>query len=393
MEAEQIQRVNLLNSGDSLPCGMAVQPCNAQKCLDQAERLYDFSQTKRRIENFNAKNSRVKKGMALMPVCFGISFTTTFLNQAGALVHVYTDGSVSISTGAIEMGQGVNEKIALIAARIFSLPRSKIKVESTNTSRVANASPTAASSGADLNGNATRLACLSLVERLKKVASEKLGAGDDAIIEFSQGMIAIQGSQEKLSWEELVTTAYLNRVNLSAQAYYATPDIWFDKTTGKGKPFAYHVFGLALLEVTVDGLRGTYSVDSVRLVHDSGESLHPLIDRGQIEGAVVQGLGWTTLETLCYAEDGHLLTNSMSTYKIPDIYFAPDIIEISFLEDAQNAFGPFHSKAIGEPPFMYGIGAYFAIANALCAFDSETEIAYDAPWTPEKVFMTLNRKK
>ncbi|MCI5208068.1 MAG: xanthine dehydrogenase, partial [Candidatus Electrothrix sp. ATG2] len=187
--------------------------------------------------------------------------------------------------------------------------------------------------------------------------------------------------------------AYLNRVSLSAQAYYATPDIWFDKATGKGKPFAYHVFGLALTEVTVDGLRGTYSVDAVQLVHDAGKSLHPLIDQGQIEGAVVQGLGWTTLETLQYGEDGSLLTNSLSSYKIPDIYFAPDVIEISLLEDSQNAFGPFHAKAIGEPPFMYGIGAYFALANALREFDPELEIQYDAPWTPEKVFMALHRKK
>ncbi|XCN71380.1 MAG: molybdopterin cofactor-binding domain-containing protein [Candidatus Electrothrix aestuarii] len=393
IEAEQIQRANLLKEGDTLPCGMPMEPCNARKCLHQAKRLYDIKQTKQNIQEFNTNNRLYKKGMALMPVCFGISFTTTFLNQAGALVHVYTDGSVSISTGAIEMGQGVNEKIASIAARTFSLSREKIKIESTNTTRIANASPTAASSGADLNGNATQLACLSIAERLKKVASEKLGGCQNASIEFSQGMVSAQGCEETMRWEELVRLAYINRVNLSAQAYYATPHIWFDKSTGKGKPFAYHVYGLALVEVTLDALRGTYSIDSVRLVHDSGKSLHPQIDQGQIEGAVVQGLGWTSLETLCYGKDGRLLTDSLSSYKIPDLYFAPENIEISFLEDSQNAYGPFHSKAIGEPPFMYGIGAYFALANAMRAFDPDIAIKYDAPWTPEKVFMALKHQQ
>lgn len=206
-------------------------------------------------------------------------------------------------------------------------------------------------------------------------------------------MVSAQGCEETMRWEELVRLAYINRVNLSAQAYYATPHIWFDKSTGKGKPFAYHVYGLALVEVTLDALRGTYSIDSVRLVHDSGKSLHPQIDQGQIEGAVVQGLGWTSLETLCYGKDGRLLTDSLSSYKIPDLYFAPENIEISFLEDSQNAYGPFHSKAIGEPPFMYGIGAYFALANAMRAFDPDIAIKYDAPWTPEKVFMALKHQQ
>jgi xanthine dehydrogenase large subunit len=387
-----LQEKNLLAEGDELPFGQKVRNCRARRCFDEAVSAFDLEAARERVQRYNAASPLSKKGLALMPVCFGISFTSTHLNQAGALVHIYTDGSVAVSSGAVEMGQGVNSKILLVAARTLGIAGQRLRIESTCTKRVANTSPTAASTGADLNGRAVELACLEIRGRLLKVAAGKLSAADGDKLEIRQEAVFLAGSKTGLTWDQLVQAAYFSRVSLSAQAHYATPGIRFDRGSEKGEPFAYHVFGTALVEATVDGLRGTGAVDSVRVVHDAGSSLNPLADRGQAEGGIVQGIGWMTLEELLYSDHGRLLTDTLSTYKIPDIRTAPVEIDVRFLRDAPNAAAVFNSKAIGEPPFMYGIGAYFALLAALRAFRPGKPLPFAAPLTNEKILSWLEDK-
>jgi xanthine dehydrogenase large subunit len=208
-------------------------------------------------------------------------------------------------------------------------------------------------------------------------------------VEIRDELVYYDGVKTRLNWDRLIPRVYTRRVNLSAQAHYATPDIHFDKTSEKGEPFSYHAYGTALCEVTVDCLRGTYEVDAVQAVHDLGPSLAPQVDLGQAEGGIVQGIGWLTVEEVLYSEEGRLLTGTLSTYKVPDIYHTPKKLEVHFLEDRENPLGLFHSKAIGEPPLMYGIGVYYALLAAIQAFRPGKELPVSAPMTPERVLMTL----
>ena len=412
--ASEIQRKNLINDGDEFPYGQIAES-EAITSWTQADEKYDFAKLNKEADEFNAQNKFIKKGVALMPVCFGISFTKTPMNQARSLVHVYTDGSVAISTGAVEMGQGVNTKIAQVAARIFSLPIDRIKVHTTNTLRIANTSPTAASAAADLNGRATQIACETILERLKIVAREMLNDGackvstsdgnrlqnaakmpaeawtqnEENEISFENGFVFHHGEPTTLDWVLLINEAFMQRVNLSEHAHYATQGISFDWSIAKGKPFAYHVYGTAIVGVTVDCRRGIYEVDYVKCCHDFGNSMNTQVDFGQIEGGIVQGLGWMTMEEIFYDSDGKLRSNALSTYKIPDIYSVPKEIEILPLETARENLAIFNSKAVGEPPLMYGIGAYFAIREAVKAFNPKDFIKFNAPFTPEKVLMSL----
>lgn len=388
-DLSQLQRMNLLNESDQFHYGQTTENCTARKCFSLAEKKFNLIIRKSEIENFNRENYLVKKGIYIMPVCFGISFTTTFLNQASALVHVYTDGSVGISSAAVEMGQGVNEKMRTIAAKVFSIDKKLIRIESTNTTRVANTSATAASKGADLNGFAVKSACETILKRLKEFLANELNVSSELILNLDEKFICKEKNFE-IAWSEAIQRAYYSRISLSAQVHHATKDIFFDKKIGKGKPFAYHVYGSAITEVTVDCLRGAYQIDSVKVVHDFGESLHPLVDKGQAEGAILQGIGWMTMEEVIYNDKGKLITDALSTYKIPDIHFAPKEMEIHFLEDVPNPYGPFQSKAIGEPPLMYGIGAYFAIREAMKSFKPKKEFPFIAPMTHERVLMSLH---
>jgi xanthine dehydrogenase large subunit len=392
IDASEIQRKNLLKNRDSFYYGQIVENSQAERCWIRAEQKYDIKKLKSDVKNFNNKNYQFKKGMALMPICFGISFTNSFLNQASALVHIYTDGSIGVSTAAIEMGQGVNEKIKIAVSKTLSVSIDRIRIETTNTTRNANTSATAASSGADLNGNAAILASKNILERLLKVAAEELKVSNIRELELREEIIFHKGIKTKLVWNKLIKLTYQKRISLSSQAYYATPDIYFDKQTNTGRPFAYHVYGTGIITVTLDCLRGIYTIDSVKVVHDFGKSLNPVIDLGQAEGGIAQGIGWLTVEEVMHSNEGKLLSNSLSTYKVPDIYAAPKEIEVEFLEDSENQYGPFNSKAIGEPPLMYGIGAYFSILNAMKAFRPEKKFEINAPITPEKVLMNLYNK-
>ena len=387
VEAAVIQKKNLHRTGEPFPYGqLAVSEAHA--CWEKAEALYGVDTLRKEVADFNATHVLYKKGMALMPVCFGISFTKTLMNQARALVHVYTDGSVSISTGAVEMGQGVNTKMIQVAAAIFSLPAASIKIQATSTWRIANTSPSAASATADLNGKAVLMACTEIAGRLKRVAAAELKV-DVALVELKEEAVWVAGVQTGLNWKQLVLAAFMKRVNLSEHAHYATPDIHFDASWEKGHPFAYHVYGTAITEVTIDCLRGRYVIDAIKVVHDAGASMNPMIDRGQIEGGIVQGVGWMTLEEVIYDEEGRLRSNALSTYKVPDIYAAPGKILIDFLHTELDNLAIFRSKAVGEPPLMYGIGAYFALRSAMRAFNPTADLPFSAPLTPEKVLMGL----
>jgi len=391
IDPAEIQKKNLLDEGDEFPYGQKTEKCHAKRAWNRAEDKYAVNKIKGRIKEFNLKNDIYKKGVAFMPICFGISFTNTSMNQASALVHVYTDGSISVSTAAVEMGQGVNEKIRQVVANSFSVNIDRVKTETANTSRIANTSPTAASSSADLNGKATEHACRNILAHLKNEAAEILNASSASHIHIKDEFIYQDNIKTDLTWNELIKTSHLKRVNLSSHAFYATPGIHFDKEKEKGKPFAYHVYGTAIIEATVDCLRGIYEIDSVKVIHDFGKSFSPLVDLGQAEGAIMQGLGWMTIEEVIYDENGKLLTDALSTYKVPDIHFTPDV-QVEFLEDSENPFGIFKSKAIGEPPLMYGIGGYFAIMNAIKEFRPDVEFNISAPITPEKVLLNLYSK-
>lgn len=390
IDAAEIQKINLIKTGEEFPYGQ-IAASEANECWSKAEELYDLKKEKKEIERFNAENKFLKKGIALMPICFGISFTKTLMNNARALVHVYNDGSVNISTGAVEMGQGVNTKILQVAAQVFSISTDKIKINSTNTFRIANTSPSAASATADLNGKATLLACNAIVERLKIVAAEELKTVAEKI-ELKDECIFADGKRTDLDWKKLVMAAFLKRVALSEHAHYATPEIHFDASKEKGHPFAYHVYGTAITTVTMDCLRGIYEIDDVNVVHDFGKSMNTIIDKGQCEGGIVQGIGWMTMEEVVYDKDGKLKSNALSTYKVPDVYSVPKKIDIHFLQTENNNLAIFNSKAVGEPPLMYGIGAYFALRNAIKAFNPTTQVAFDAPMTAEKVLMALYKK-
>ncbi len=385
--ASEIQRKNLIDDGDKFPYGQIAES-DAITSWEQGDAEFDFAALQKEADEFNGSSKHFKKGVAMMPVCFGISFTKTPMNQARSLVHVYTDGSVAVSTGAVEMGQGVNTKIAQVAAKVFGLPVESVKIHTTNTLRIANTSPTAASAAADLNGKATQMACETIAQRLKEIAAPLVEAEAAEAVTFADGFVHRSGERTSLDWATLVMTAHLERVNLSEHAHYATPGINFDWGTAKGHPFAYHVYGTAIVGVTVDCLRGRYEVDYVKCCHDFGTSMNTAVDNGQIEGGIVQGIGWMTMEEIVYDADGKLRSNALSTYKVPDIHSVPKEISILPLETNRENLAVLNSKAVGEPPLMYGIGAYFAIRNAINAFhDCSPEI--DAPFTPEKVLMNL----
>ncbi len=393
VSAREIQQRNLLQEDNEFSYGQVAQRVNALPAWELADQKFDFDALQRKVDDFNAKNTKHVKGMAIMPICFGISFTNTPMNHARALVHVYQDGSVGVSTGAVEMGQGVNTKMVQVAAEVFSIDPSRVKLESTNTTRVANTSPSAASATADLNGKALENGCNAILARLKEKAARMLKSTQDAIVIVNEAVLN-NGQPTDLDWKKLVHAAHWDRVNLSESGHYATPEIHFDKTKEKGHPFAYHVYGTAAVIVTVDRLRGTYEIEAVKLVHDFGKRMNDAVDIGQIEGGLVQGLGWMTMEEIVYNDKGKLLSNALSTYKVPDIHSVPKEITIEALPTDGHPLAIRRSKAVGEPPLMYGIGVYFAIRNAVLAHRAQrglgvTHMAYSAPYTPERVLMDL----
>lgn len=358
-----------------------------------------FEERRAAIRAFNRRSEKIKRGMAITPVKFGISFTATFLNQAGALVLVYRDGTIQVNHGGTEMGQGLYTKIRGIAMRELGVSESRIRIMRTQTDKVPNTSATAASSGSDLNGQAVRLACEVLRDRLAPIAAELIGkesgvvVPESAVVFEEDHAFAPQVPGVKISFESIAERAYLKQVPLSATGFYRTPGIGYDRSKGRGKPFYYFAYGAAVSEVEIDGYTGMKRVLSVDILHDVGESLNPGVDRGQIEGGFVQGMGWLTGEELRWKDDGRLLTHSASTYQIPAIGDAPIRMNIELLPNAAQD-GVIHgSKAVGEPPLMLAISVREALREAVCAFAPDAKPAdvwLASPATHEAILAAID---
>jgi xanthine dehydrogenase molybdopterin-binding subunit B len=372
---------------------------------------------RRRVETaqWNAAHAHAKRGIAITPVKFGISFTVTHLNQAGALVLIYQDGTVQVNHGGTEMGQGVHTNIALIAARELGVPLENIRVMPTSTDKVPNTSATAASCGTDLNGAAVRNACEILRARLAPVAAEVtrlklesesgnpkskidlslLTSAATADWVFAGGFVSHRAMPGvKVAFAHIVQQAYLSRISLAATGYYATPDIHWDRAAGRGKPFHYFANGAAVTEVEVDGFTGMHRVLRVDILHDVGDSINEGVNRGQIEGGFVQGMGWLTMEELKWDDKGRLLTHSPDTYKIPSVGDTPRIFNVNLLQNATQKNVIHGSKAVGEPPLMLAISVREAIRDAVAAFGSgKGEVPLASPATCEAIWLAIQKVK
>jgi xanthine dehydrogenase large subunit len=346
----------------------------------------DFEPRASAVERWNAAHAHKKRGLAITPVKFGISFTTTFFNQAGALVLIYRDGSVQVNHGGTEMGQGLHTKMAPIAADALGVGLDAIRVMPTRTDKVPNTSATAASSGSDLNGAAVRNACEILRERLAAVAAERFGVPVAEVV-FEDGLV-YPGAE---TFGQIVELAYLQRVSLSAAGYYRTPGIHFDRATGQGQPFHYFAYGAAVSEVELDGFTGQHRLLRVDVLHDVGQSLSPLIDRGQIEGGFIQGVGYLTSEELVWDQHGALSTQGASTYKLPTLSECPDELNVALLERAAEPGVVHGSKAVGEPPLMLAISVREALRAAIGAFGAADSGELPSPITPEVAFWAIQR--
>jgi xanthine dehydrogenase large subunit len=398
--ADELRHRNLYRAGHTTPYGQPVgHPERLHAAWEQVRTSGDFAARTEEIARFNAENPHRKRGLAITPVKFGISFNLTAFNQAGALVHVYKDGSVLINHGGTEMGQGLHTKMTQVAATTLGVPLGKVRLAPTRTDKVPNTSATAASSGADLNGAAIKNACEQIRERLAQVAATRLGVSP-ADVRFTDGEVhAIASSAERVPWDEIVHAAYFQRVQLFAAGFYRTEGLHWDSTTMRGEPFKYFSYGVAASEVEVDGFTGASTLRRVDIVHDVGDSLSPLVDIGQIEGAFVQGTGWLTLEDLRWDETdgpgrGRLLTQAASTYKLPSFSEMPVELNVALLQHAPEEGVVYGSKAVGEPPLMLAFSVREALRQAVAAFGpAGTSVDLASPATPEAVWWAVEQAR
>ncbi len=387
-----IRKINLYdtNARNITHYEQKIEDNKLQDLINRLEKTSDYQSRRKDINHFNKENEYLKKGIALTPVKFGISFTVQHLNQAGALVHIYTDGSIHLNHGGTEMGQGLFTKIAQIVAEEFQVDVNTIGVSATRTDKVPNTSPTAASSGTDLNGKAAQAAAKIIKQRLIKFACEKYSVAESEVHFINNN---IQIGNNTFSFAEFIQLAYMGRVSLSSTGYYKTPKIHFDRSTGKGKPFFYYSTGAAVSEVIVDTLTGENKLLRVDILHDVGQSLNPAIDIGQIEGGFVQGMGWLTTEELVWNDNGLLLSNNAATYKIPAISDIPEDFRVNlFEEDPSKAQTIYNSKAVGEPPFMLAISVWSALKDAISnatGKNNKSTLKLDTPATPETILWAV----
>lgn len=355
-----------------------------QEMLSDLQNSSQYTERRNAIEQFNQSSPVLKKGLALTPVKFGISFTATFLNQAGALLHIYTDGTVHLNHGGTEMGQGLHTKVAQIVAEELQIDMARIHISATNTGKVPNTSPTAASSGTDLNGKAAQNAARTLKQRLSEYAAKHFNAPASEVSFKNNWVFA---GEHKTPFTELVQGAYMAQISLSATGFYKTPKIFYDRDKAAGHPFYYFAYGAACSEVLVDTLTGEYKVLRADILHDVGASLNPAIDIGQIEGGFIQGMGWLTTEELMWDAQGRLQTFSPATYKIPTIADTPAVFNVQLVENRKNPEDTvFHSKAVGEPPFMLAISVWCALKDAVASLaDYQVHPDIDVPATPEAI--------
>ena len=389
----EVRRRNLYGSGrDVTPYHMRVDDNILPELIAELEESSSYVQRRQEIAAFNAKSTVLKRGIALTPVKFGISFTVTHLNQAGALLHVYTDGSVHLNHGGTEMGQGLMTKVAQLVAEELQIDLDRVKISATNTGKVPNTSATAASAGADLNGAAALAAARTIKGRLIEFLAEQFKVPPEQVT-FCRNEVRI--GEERMSFGKLARLAHQHRVQLSATGFYRTPKIWYDRVQARGRPFYYFAYGAAVSEVVIDTLTGEYRLLRADLLHDVGRSLNPAIDLGQIEGGFVQGMGWLTTEELCWNERGELTTHAPSTYKIPTASDLPADFRVRIWERGSNreqVVG--RSKAVGEPPLMLGISVFHAISDAIASVTGgRLSPALDAPATPERVLLAIEDLK
>ncbi len=378
-----LRKRNLYGPGrDVTPYGMQVTDNIMPELIETLERSSDYRARRRSIADFNSGSPIVKRGLALTPIKFGISFTTSFLNQAGALVHVYQDGSVHLNHGGTEMGQGLFIKIAQVVAEEFGIDLDFVRITATTTAKVPNTSATAASSGTDLNGMAARAAAAAIKARLVAFAAETWEVPADWVTFRDNQVIA---GNNAIPFPDLVRQAYLARVSLSSTGFYRTPDIHWDAKKATGRPFYYFSYGAACSEVAIDTLTGEMKVQRVDILHDVGRSLNPSIDIGQIEGGFVQGMGWLTTEELVFDDKGRLLTHAPSTYKIPCASDVPADFRVALFDGINRQDTIYRSKAVGEPPLMLAISVFAAIADAVHSLAPGRPVRLDAPATPESI--------
>ncbi len=403
MDPLEVRRINFYDmyKRDVTHYGQRVEQNHLPLLYKQLTVSSDYYKRRKQAVRFNAQNEFVKRGLACTPVKFGISFTTAFLNQAGALVHVYQDGTVQVNHGGTEMGQGLHTKMRQIAAAEFGVDQERILITPTNTSKVPNTSATAASSGTDLNGMAVKNAMDKLKFRMAYQVTEYFNQKDEQSytlskhIMFKNNMVFDATNPDRsVSFEEAARICYLNQIPLSATGFYKTPDIYFDREKGQGKPFHYFAFGMAVSEVEIDLLTGRHTLIRTDILHDVGDSVNPDLDVGQIQGAFVQGTGWCTMEECKWDENGRLLTHSPDTYKIPGIHDIPQDFRVQLLQNAPNEGTIRGSKAVGEPPFLHGLSVWFAIKDALSSIDGhrqEPELGF--PATNEAIVLAAERMR
>ena len=383
--------VALVRARGLTPYYQEVPQCRLPRIHAELLERAEWAARRGEIAAFNARSRWHKRGLGFVPIKFGISFTNTMLNQAGALVLVYADGSVQLNHGGTEMGQGLHTKMLAVCAHELGVALEKIRLMPTATDKVPNTSATAASSGSDLNGMAVQRACAELRERVRPLAAELLGGVPPESVCFAAG--GVHGPNGRsVAWSELAKTAWMRRISLSAAGYYATPGIAYDRAAGRGKPFHYFAYGAAVVEVELSGLTGEHRVRRVDIVHDVGKSLVPTIDRGQIEGGFIQGMGWLTCEEVIADAKGRVVTHGPSTYKIPAIGDCPEDFRVTLLGRAEQD-GTIHgSKAVGEPPFMLALAVVAALRHAVSGFGAG-EVQLAMPCTPEAILRAVARQR
>ncbi len=367
------------------PYGMEVEDFILHELVEQLAESASYRARRREIAEWNAESPVLKRGIALSPVKFGISFTLTHLNQAGALVHVYQDGSIHLNHGGTEMGQGLFQKVAQVAAETFGVGMESVRITATDTAKVPNTSATAASSGSDLNGMAVKAACETIRARMADFLKQHFQAREAV---FADGRVRLD--RREIGFAEAARLAYEHRISLSATGFYRTPKIEWDRAAGRGRPFFYFAYGAAVTECVIDTLTGENRILRTDILHDAGRSLNPAIDIGQIEGGYVQGAGWLTTEELVWDDSGRLLTHAPSTYKIPACSDRPRIFNVALWKGENREETIYRSKAVGEPPFMLGISAFLALGNAISACGPGYP-ALDAPATPERILAAIER--
>ena len=389
LPAHVVRERNFYREGDQTHYGEQVQDAGRiQLIWDTLKKTAAFERRLAETADFNARSAHKKRGLAITPVKFGISFTAGFYNQAGALVLVYRDGSVQVNHGGTEMGQGLFTKVLQVTAESLGVTVDRVRVMPTRTDKVPNTSATAASAGSDLNCAAVFDACAQIKARLAEVAAATLGTAE-AAVRFENGMVS--AGDKSIDFASLCEMAYKERVPLFAQGYYRTPDIHFDFKAARGKPFHYFAYGAAVSEVEVDRFTGAYRLLRTDILHDVGDSLSPIVDRGQIEGGFLQGVGWLTLEELLWDANGRVGTEGASTYKLPSWSEMPEVFNVDLLERATQPGVIMGSKAVGEPPLMLAFSVREALRAAVAAFGDGDIVSFDSPVTPERVFFAVRR--